>query len=296
MFLATTDPAQIVTHVDASEEQLVRELERELVEGRLELPVLPLAAQEVVRAAGDPRVDADQLADLIQEDPSLSAHLLRLANSSWFRARSEIGSLGQAVVRMGSARVREAALVIGCQATVFAAPGFESEVRRIFRRSFACALFSQEIARHRRDNVDDAFTSGLLQDVGFPSLLSAGRQIAQRIKYRSRPALIRGAEALHPRAAAAIFAAWSFPERLARVAEFHHVESPPEDIAPLVFQNSLAACLTEIVLARRSSSERTDWTAAFEHPSLLPLELYPDDVEQITKQAARILDSLGGVA
>ncbi|MEZ4231634.1 MAG: HDOD domain-containing protein [Polyangiaceae bacterium] len=267
----------------------------ELREGRLDLPVLPLAAQEVVRAAGDPRVDADQLAELIQEDPSLSAHLLRLANSSWFRARAEIGSLGQAVVRMGSARVREAALVIGCQATVFSAPGFESEVRRIFRRSFACALFSQEIARQRRDNVDDAFTTGLLMDVGFPSLLSAGRHIGQRLKCRNRPALIRSAETLHPEAAEAIFKAWGLPERLARVAAHHHDVEPPEDVSSLVHQISLASCLTEIVLARQAHGQRPDWSPAFEHASLLPLELYPDDVEEITKQAARVLDSLGGV-
>ncbi|MCB9584680.1 MAG: HDOD domain-containing protein [Polyangiaceae bacterium] len=293
--MAATDKAAPSLSADSIEAQMGRELERELLEGRLELPVLPLAAQEVVRAAGDPRVDAEQLAELIEEDPSLSAHLLRLANSSWFRARSEIGSLGQAVVRMGSARVREAALVIGCQTAVFAAPGFESEVRRIFRRSFACALFSQEIARHRRDNVDDAFTAGLLLDVGYPALLSAGRLIAQRLKCRNRPALIRSAEQLHPKAAATIFRAWNFPERLALVAEFHHADSPPEDVATLVHQAHLACCLTEIVLARQSSAERRDWSAAFEHASLLPLELYPDDVEEIIKQAPRVLDSLGGV-
>ncbi|MCA9642769.1 MAG: HDOD domain-containing protein, partial [Myxococcales bacterium] len=99
--MAATDKAAPSLSADSIEAQMGRELERELLEGRLELPVLPLAAQEVVRAAGDPRVDAEQLAELIEEDPSLSAHLLRLANSSWFRARSEIGSLGQAVVRMG---------------------------------------------------------------------------------------------------------------------------------------------------------------------------------------------------
>ncbi|MEZ4370311.1 MAG: HDOD domain-containing protein [Polyangiaceae bacterium] len=295
MLLAATDPTAHAPPADSLEASLGRELERELAEGEIELPVLPLAAQEVVRAAGDPRVDAEQLAALIEEDPSLSAHLLRLANSSWFRARSEIGSLGQAVVRMGSARVREAALVIGCQTAVFSAPGFEGEVRRIFRRSFACALFSQEIARHRRDNVDDAFTAGLLLDVGYPALLSAGRRIALRLKCRSRPALIRSAEALHPRAAATIFRAWQFPERLARVAEFHHATSPPDDISTLVYQTHLASCLTEIILGRQATTDRGAWSAAFEHESLLPLELYPDDVEQITKQAPRILDSLGGV-
>ena len=61
-------------------------------------------------------------------------------------------------------KIREIALLVACQAKVFRVPGFDQQVRAIFKHCIAAAAFAQEIARMRRWNVEESFLCGLLHD------------------------------------------------------------------------------------------------------------------------------------
>lgn len=62
-------------------------------------------------------------------------------------------------------------MLISCRSKVFNVEGFKTDVRESFDLSLATAALSQEIARVRRLNVEDAFLCGLLHDIGRPVLL-----------------------------------------------------------------------------------------------------------------------------
>ena len=57
------------------------------------LPTLPVVALKVLELTQLPEVSAGALAAVIQNDPALSAKLLKLANSSMFGMPRKIGSL-----------------------------------------------------------------------------------------------------------------------------------------------------------------------------------------------------------
>src|ERR1700753_1385006 len=92
--------------------RIVDALARQIEDDTLDLPVLAGAAQKVMQMALDESVDPVHLADAIRNDTAMAGHLLRVANSPLYRARSAIVSLQQAISRLGMVQVREITLAL----------------------------------------------------------------------------------------------------------------------------------------------------------------------------------------
>jgi HD-like signal output (HDOD) protein len=84
---------------------LAQTIELELAQAaekdQLDLPILPEVALRIRDTASNRNVSGAALAGVISEDPSLAAQLLRMANSSLFRAVRPIEDLQTAITRMG---------------------------------------------------------------------------------------------------------------------------------------------------------------------------------------------------
>jgi HD-like signal output (HDOD) protein len=78
------------------EELLFPILER-LEKKDFNLPILPQIANQVLALITDPEANASQLTRLIQQDPLLTAKLLKTANSAGCGAVRQIESVAQAV-------------------------------------------------------------------------------------------------------------------------------------------------------------------------------------------------------
>ena len=65
-----------------------------------ELPALPATAAQILQLAADPRANAKQLANIIEQDPGLSAQVLRYANSSLYGYAGRIKNLQTAIARV----------------------------------------------------------------------------------------------------------------------------------------------------------------------------------------------------
>lgn len=154
-------------------DSLRREIERRIGAGRIELPPLPEVAQLVLKTAADPMAAASDLADLVHRDPGLATAILRDSNSAFKAGRVQIVSLQQAISRLGVQRVVEIAISASVRDGVFSARGFESELRRLWRRSLGTGFYAKEVARVLRADVESAFLAGLLRRVGTALLYRA---------------------------------------------------------------------------------------------------------------------------
>src|SRR6185503_4373864 len=74
-------------------------LERHLEED-IELPILPEASARIVALCENAKTDAKAIEAVLERDPSLASHVLRIANSSAYAPREPIVSLQQAVSRL----------------------------------------------------------------------------------------------------------------------------------------------------------------------------------------------------
>ena len=73
---------------------------KQRLEDTLELPPLPQSAQEIIQLRADPDAATDQLADIIERDPSLSAQVVSWASSSFYNAPGKVKSVHDAIIRV----------------------------------------------------------------------------------------------------------------------------------------------------------------------------------------------------
>ncbi len=143
-------------------------IEKEYISGVDKLIPRPEIALEVMTMAHDGGCDITTLSNRIKQDPSLTANMLKLANSAYFGHMKKINSITDIVVRLGLDTVKMLAITsasIGLLKTPQDA--YNLEPGALWRHSYATALLSSIIARHARcDLISTIYSAALLHDVG----------------------------------------------------------------------------------------------------------------------------------
>lgn len=264
--------------------------------GQIELPLLPQVASQVLTLAGSANTDAAELSGLIHRDPALAGQVLRIANSPAYMPRMPIVSLQQAVARLGLNTVTEIALVASMQAGTFKVPGYEPDLKRLWRHAVASALFGKEIARVRRSNVEAAFLCGLLHAVGKPALLQVVADV-QRSLTKSHVALPGGPasatvrsvvsallDELHVGVGLRIAEIWGLPRPVvSAIGAYTSYESIP-GASP----EAVITCLADRLATNLTEPARFDDQQLREHPVFAHLNLYPDDVAGLLAKRAKV--------
>lgn len=144
----------------------------ERVLGTGSVPSISPLAVRLVEMAADDRSSAQDLAKIIEQDPGLTARLLRLVNSPALRrSEDDITSISRAVVLLGLREVRIMALSISLRDTLPLKKEGQ-DFHLFWRSSLHRAILARETAnRLALDTKEEAFVSGLLLEVGLPLLL-----------------------------------------------------------------------------------------------------------------------------
>lgn len=72
----------------------------------LVLPTLPAIALKVRKSADDPNINLSAMGDVIGQDPSLSARMIKIANSAYMGRSIKVNSISQAVTRIGLRQIK----------------------------------------------------------------------------------------------------------------------------------------------------------------------------------------------
>ncbi|MFT4941315.1 MAG: HD-like signal output (HDOD) protein, partial [Paraglaciecola sp.] len=81
----------------------------------LVLPTLPATALKVRKAADDPDVHLNVMADVIGQDPSLSVRMIKIANSAYMGRAVKVTSTSQAVNRIGLRKIKHIATALAME-------------------------------------------------------------------------------------------------------------------------------------------------------------------------------------
>lgn len=252
-----------------------------------ELPVLPEVAAQLLKLTSDVDCNIGDVVPLLKRDQSLTSHLLRIANSLRYNTGVTVSSVQQAAARLGLLAVREIVVLISCKCRVFDVPEFEAHVRQSFRYSLATAAFAQEIARVRRMNVEEAFLTGLLHDVGRPILFQA---LADRRRTHglvaSEADVLRVAGESRISFAAKLIVQWELSQRVGEAVQF---QSSPLEAPVCALQAAslnLAMSLAYGILNPNATPPAEDQP----HPMLEVLSIYPEQFAMIQKNSSQILE------
>jgi len=214
--------------------------------GELELPLLPDTATRVVAACQDGHSGVRELAELIDRDPSLAAHILRVANSAAYAPLVPILSLQQAIGRVGIATVGDVAVSVTLKERVFAVQGYQERLRELWRHSAATAAYAKEIAQLLRRDLESAFLCGLIHDVGMAIVLQAVCDLQQAgVVPPVAPATMETAMLeFHCEFGARVAEAWRLGPWIGAVIRNHHAPEStrfrPEEIPLIALADALA--------------------------------------------------------
>ncbi|MBM4061691.1 MAG: HDOD domain-containing protein, partial [Planctomycetes bacterium] len=150
----------------------------ELVDGTVSIPTIPTVLAEITEIFHCPDGSAKQAAAIIEKDPAIATRVLRLVNSPFYGLRNPVSNINLACSILGLKAIKN--LVV--QATVLQTFGGAPEVRGFdpgwlwdhsCKSAVACRLIAEHSPAAAGMGRDDAYTCGLIHDVGKLILLES---------------------------------------------------------------------------------------------------------------------------
>lgn len=128
---------------------------------------LPAACVRLNELIDDPTSSADDISRVINQDVSLTARLLRVANSPLYGFSAQIDTVSRAVTVLGTQQVRDLSLAAAAVKTFNGIPNNLVSMESFWEHSILCALSARYLAmeciKRQREAV---FVAGLLHDIG----------------------------------------------------------------------------------------------------------------------------------
>ncbi len=259
-------------------EQLEQALVQKIKTGDVELPLLPQAASQVMALASDPSADAAKLSALIHQDQALAAHVLRIANSPAYMPRSPVVSLQHAVAMLGITLLSEIAFTASLKTGAFKVPGYEDDVKQLWRHSLASGAFAKEVARMRRVNVESAYLCGLLHAIGKPVILRTATTLASQQRIALEKSVLSGWIAgYHTEVGALIADKWGLPKQVAVAIQYYG----DYDHATEFRQECLLTCVADRLASHLLTPDELSEDTLREHSVFAELNLYPQDIDTL---------------
>jgi putative nucleotidyltransferase with HDIG domain len=210
------------------------------------IPAFPPVVMRVLDLLANEDTDTAPLVREISADATLSAQLLRLANSPLFGLAAQVDTVHQAVVTLGFARVHS--LVMAVATTNYMKGAMKTEaLHKCWRHTVASAVLCRELARAAGMPSDRAYSFGLLHDIGrlgllvaYPEEYESVLQTADRDAVSLLDLEKRRFGLDHCEAGRQLVEQWKLPQEFCVIAGRHH-DSPSG--APLDFLTLVhAAC------------------------------------------------------
>ena len=207
------------------------------------LPPLPAAIGRLLRLLDKPDVEFKEIARTISLDQTLTAQLLRVANSAFYGFSHEIRTVQQASVLLGRYTVRNMAMSLAT-VTMRNQMKKNSPLRPevFWQHNMAVACGARLLAKYVR-SVDpaEAFVAALLHDIGKIVLveydISAYERLLVVVKQGLSPLHVLERETFgidHAEIGEALCQHWNIPELLGEAVAAHHGTIQEKQLPPAV--------------------------------------------------------------
>jgi len=184
----------------------------------------------------------NQVEEIISLDPSITADLLKLANSPYYSFGTKIGTVGRAIVVLGSKTVLD--ILVTLYTSTFLkkdAPGYSIEGRQMWRHALMVALASEKLAKKLKLKCDVSYTAGLLHDVGktimgefLKDKITQAIELVEKekIPFIEAERKVMGID--HAEVGALAARHWKFPGELVNAIRYHHEPQKAQEYKELV--------------------------------------------------------------
>jgi len=278
--LAEDDTAQMTVEND-----FLQKLKKE----NITLPEIPSIVFELNEVIANPLSSTEDIAQVVNRSPSLTALLLKIVNSPFYGFPSKIDKISLAVTLIGTREISGLALGISLVSLFNKIPEELLSMYSFLRHSLACGIISRILAAHKSlPQTEQLFVSGLLHDLGrlilysyFPeeshNLLSRARSSGSLLYLQENDFL--GCN--HTHLIKHLLQQWKLPMMLENNVFYHHNPREAQQPVPATLVH-LADIITN-GLGIGTSGEH--FVPPLDHAAWENLGMSPTCFDLVTKQA-----------
>ncbi len=196
------------------------------------VPSFPALYLEIMKLIDSPNSSLESIAEIIVRDPGITAKMLQVANSAAFGAAERIHDPAQAVQQLGMNTVRSLVLSAHVYESFAPSPIKGFSVDKLWSHLMKCGNSARAIMHFEHADVadiEDAFTAGILHDIGKLMLAdSMPKEFQQALKLSAeRQVSLHEVEmeifgATHAGLAAYLLGLWGLPASIVEAVAFHH--------------------------------------------------------------------------
>lgn len=226
-----------------------------VLDGIENLVSLPAACIRINEMVEDPRCSAEDMGRVINQDPALTARLLRIANSPLYGVAGKIDTVSRAVTLLGTRQVQALALATSAVRAFDGIPNNLVSMESFWEHSIYCALAARTLAMEcLKPKREAVFIAGLLHDIGQLVLYYRLPELSSQalVAVMEGPGELEAQEAErdlmgfdHAEVGGELIRRWGLPLNLQECVAFHHdptrASQHPVEVAIVHIANSIAA-------------------------------------------------------
>jgi HD-like signal output (HDOD) protein len=247
-------------------------LKQRILRHMKDLPPIPQTVFKAREIMGNPDSDFKELSNLFETDQAIAAKILKLANSPYYGYSGKITSIQRASVILGHKTLVELLTVIGTAGLLGnKLEGYWLDSGALWKHSLAVAFGSRIIANTIKPALsNDAFTSGLIHDVGKLILdqhIKERWELFEEFMADSEHTFLDAEKKIldldHAEVASEVCKKWNIPEPLTVAIRYHHhpSQSNGSELAYIVHVADAIAMMTSLGMGIDGTLYQMDDTA-----------------------------------
>ncbi len=185
------------------------------------------------------QASATTIAEIISMDPNLTARLLRVVNSPFYRVRGTIDTVSRAITVIGVTELYNLVVAISAVKTFSNIPACVVDIDNFWRHSLYTGILTRCLAKRCHIlHPERLFVGGLLHDIGSLVVYNQASDAAkvlvlsskgdEDIMYKSE---IKSFGFSHADIGHMLLADWHLPENLTEAIRYHHNPGEAENAA-----------------------------------------------------------------
>ncbi len=205
-----------------------------IIQRRLDLPTPPNVVFRLLEVIQDEERSFTEIGDIISKDPSLTAKMMKVANSSIFGLCGKINTMEGALAVLGINVIRNIALSFVIIEGVKAPSTGVFDIEYFWKRAITSAVAAEMLASHVRYHSVDTFLCSLLKDIGvlvmFRQLEHEYKQVLLLKAYAGSQSYPVEREIIgfdHGELGGLMLKQWGLPESIYLPIFYHHSDLPP---------------------------------------------------------------------
>ena len=257
--------------------------------GKINPPVMPQIVRELQTLIKQPKSTPEELAQVIERDPTISLRLISIANSPVYRGMTKIHSVKASIPRLGLKETLNVVVAIANKNLYETRrTKFKILMDKLWVHALACAYGSKLIAQALNlDDVEKYFLMGLTHDIGKILLLKEFTEASMGPSL-SIDTIGANLQEAHIGMGSMLLKRWGFDAEFINVINHHE----DEEFSPDTFKEILVVHLANMLTRQIGFSLFEEEVNFAEIPSAQILKLKPEQIEGIGAEVKTIISDV----